>query len=231
MENSLIHELLEKLGIKPNKISYYIEALTHSSYANDHHLPYNYEKLEFIGDAVISLSTSDFLNSVNPNAKVGNLSKLRTIIVQSHSEITVAKALKLNHYFLIGNSFHINKNLDKIYEDVYEALIGAIYFDQGFDIAKQVVINTLCTDKNIKSALNFSTDYKSLFQELTKKYNKNTIKYLTTKLNDNAFTTKLYLDGICYGTGKGKKIKIAEQDAAKAAIKKLTEDIIPTTIK
>ena len=131
LDNKVITELLEKLGVEPKKYSLYVEALTHPSYANDHHLSYNYERLEFLGDSVISLIVAQFLYLNFPNAKVGELSKTRTMMVQSKAEALVANKIQLIKYLNIGNSLKNVKDYTKILEDAYEALIGAIYLDQG----------------------------------------------------------------------------------------------------
>ena len=139
-----IKNLFKKINISPKKYSLYYEALTHSSYSNENHLNYNYERLEFLGDAIISYYVTNYLFNVKPELKVGDMSKKKIIIVQSKSEIFAAKKLNLQEYVYLGKSlFNDKKNLDRIYEDVYEALVGAIYLDLGINKAADFIKNTL----------------------------------------------------------------------------------------
>lgn len=222
-QNKKILDLLTSLHIQPKKLSLYIEALTHPSYANDNHLDYNYEKLEFLGDAVINLAVADYLSTYNQQMSVGDISKIRILIVQSKSEVLAAQQLNLLDYMFLGKSLNDIDNPKKILEDGYESLMGAIFADQGYDIAKELIIKHLC--QNSKIIQNFANllDYKSKFQELMMKYNNHEIQYKTTKNADQSFTCKLYCNHICYGVGKGLQIKIAEQNAAKEACEKFSQ--------
>lgn len=224
-ENKPIFELLNQLNIEPQSISIYQEALTHASYANDKHLKYNYEKLEFLGDAVINLVVANYLYHHRSQLKVGELSKLRTMIVQSKSEVLAAQKLNLQKYMLIGNSFNKTSDLKKVLEDGYEALIGAIYLDQGYPTAQNIVVKQLCENSDLLKNYQSLMDYKSVFQELTMKYGKHEIQYKTTKNSNNTFTSKLYCNNICYGVGTGNRIKSAEQSAAKEACDKFSKEI------
>lgn len=211
-----ILNLLDKLKIKPNNLSIYIEALTHPSYANDVHLSYNYERLEFLGDSIISFIVAKYLYDIKPKLTVGNLSKTRTLLIQSKSEILAAKKIRLLDAVYIGKSFEKIKDFSKVLEDSFESLIAAIYLDQGLDKATKIV-NQLISNINLKQMPKNLVDYKSKFQELMMKYSKHDIKYEIIKDKKDNFIASLWCNGICYGKGKAKKVKEAEQRAAKIA--------------
>ncbi len=214
-----IKNLFKKINISPKKYSLYYEALTHSSYSNENHLNYNYERLEFLGDAIISYYVTNYLFNIKPELKVGEMSKKKIIMVQSKSEIFAAKKLNLQEYVYLGKSlFNDTKNLDRIYEDIYEALVGAIYLDQGISKATNFIKNTLI---KYYENLNFANqyDYKSKFQELMKEYSKNNIEYKLIRNSKDEYKVELWHSNIKYGSGTGKRIKEAEQNAAKEALK------------
>ncbi len=219
--NRELIELFKKLKITPKSYFLYIESLTHASYHNDNHLTYDYERLEFLGDQIISLVVCDYLYNINPKLSVGQMSKDKILIVQAKSEVLVAKELKLNKYIRIGKSVVNSKNgfNEKILEDVYEALMGAIYLDLGFNTAKRVITNTLIRCYKNHKLFNFF-DYKTKFQELMMKYNKHEIQYQIINNTPNNYEVELWCNNIKYGKGSGNKIKEAEQNAAKSAYKK-----------
>lgn len=220
MINNNISGLLQKLNINPNKISLYIEAMTHSSYANENGLNYNYERLEFLGDAIIGAVVSSHLYNSDKSLSSGEMTKKKILVIQSKTESKAAKALGLNDFLMLGNSF--NKEINQsILEDSYESLIGAVFLDQGIKAAEKMVIETLCSlvDGNIDENI---IDYKSKIQELTKQYSKKAITYKIANNQPNAYVVELWWNNIKYGQGVGKKIKEAEQNAAKEAYKKFT---------
>ena len=219
IDNRKITELLGHLGITPKSYSLYLEALTHPSYANDNHLPYNYERLEFLGDSVISLAVASFLYLNFPNARVGELSKTRTMMVQSKAEVLVANKINLLSYLYIGKSLAHISDYSKILEDAYEALIGAIYLDQGPHVAMKVVCDTICKEYK-EDTFKAHIDYKTEFQELMMKYGKGQILYRYEQSPDHQFLVKLYCNNICYGTGLAPRKKDAEQQAAHEACEK-----------
>ena len=221
MINNTFSELFKKLKIKPKCYSFYMEAMTHISFSNDNHLSYNYERLELLGDTIISLVVVQYLFDKIPKMSVGDITKTKIMIVQSKSEIMAAKQLNLKEYILLGNSIAHDKNHEKIFEDVYESLIGAIFLDLGLEVARRVVIETLCIPYE-KSKLNSLVDFKSKFQELMMKYGKKSIKYKVFKNAHDNYHAELWCNNIKYGTGIGKKIKEAEQLAAKEACNKFT---------
>ena len=219
--NKALVNLFNKLKITPKSYFLYIEALTHASYHNDKHLSYDYERLEFLGDQVISFVVCEYLFNQNPKLDVGQMSKDKILIVQAKSEVITAKNLNLNLYIKIGKSIANSKNNfnEKILEDVYEALMGAIYLDLGYNTAKRVITNTLISNYKTHK-LNNVFDYKTKLQEMMMKYNKHEIQYHVVNNKPNHYKVELWCNNIKYGIGSGTKIKEAEQNAAKAACKK-----------
>jgi ribonuclease-3 len=173
-------KLFQKFGIKPRNISLYEEAFIHTSYAYEHRLAYSYEKLEFLGDAVISLVVGEHLyRSHLDMATPGELSKARIIMVQSKTLIKAAKELGLDKLTLLGGAVQKSKNIsEKIYEDVFEAFIGAVYLDQGINVVRTVLKRTIIHYYEIHS-LNAFQDFKSLLQEYMQKFSKYDITYKT----------------------------------------------------
>ena len=219
--NKLLIELFKSLKITPRNYFLYIEAITHASYNNDNHLTYDYERLEFLGDQVISLVICEYLYNIKPKLKVGQMSKDKVLIVQAKSEVMAAKKLHLNRYIKIGKSvLNSNNNFnEKILEDVYESLMGAIYLDLGYNVVKRVITNTLIKCYKTHKLSNFY-DYKTKFQEIIMKYNKHEIQYRVVNNKPNNYQVELWCNNIKYGKGSGSKIKDAEQNAAKIACKK-----------
>lgn len=208
--------LFKRLNIQPKKYSLYLEAFTHISYANDIHEKYNYERLEFLGDAIISQIICEYLFEKKPQLSEGEMSQQKILIVQSKSEIYTAKKLNLSQYILLGKSLAHDSNHDKILEDVFEALIAAIYLDLGYLKAKEVIKNTLIKYFE-QSKFNKQIDYKSKIQELFRNYSQNKISYKLVRKSLNDCVVELWYGNVKQAVGEGKRIKDAQQNAAKKA--------------
>lgn len=224
-----LQPLFDKLLIKPKNYSIYIEALTHPSYRNIMNLNYDYQRLEFLGDAIIEKNVREFLFKKYPEKDEGEMTKIKIMIVQSHTEVLAAKSLELNKYILLQNSLVDEQgNIpEKILEDSFEALIAAIYFDLGEKTVYQVLKRTIIHFYEIHYLDKTSADYKSLFQEAVQKYGKKRIKYIchpyTDQNGEQKFKVELWTNNICYGVGHGSKKKDAERDAAMNAYNKLVK--------
>ena len=217
---NLSNWLTKHLAITPKNFSYYLEALTHKSYSNENGLNYSYQRLEYLGDAVINMLVAQYLYTKYPNKDEGFLTIYRQQIVQSTTEIAAAKKIGLQNHLLLGHGFIKNNNLNKILEDSFEALIGAIYLDLGLIFAKRVLLETLLNIKKSKiDELTF--DYKTFMQDKLVKYNNKKILYHTKQIDKNYFQSTLSFDKIIYGVGYGKNKKQAEKEAAKNAYNKL----------
>lgn len=198
--------------IKTNKI--YGEAFTHSSYANENNIKFNYERLEFLGDSILNFVVAEYL-FLNYNLPEGELSKKRASFVCEDALIHYSNSLNLKKYIKIGQ-MHKNNVIDSISADIFESLVGAIYIDKGIKEAKKFIYEVVIP--HIKNDKTFFNDYKSIIQEIFKEKE---ISYIVTKEtgkdHNKTFYVDLSINNIIYGSGVGKTIKEAEQAAAKKA--------------
>lgn len=212
--------LTKQLAITPKNFSYYLEALTHKSYSNENGLNYSYQRLEYLGDAVINMLVAQYLYFKYPHKDEGFLTISRQQIVQSKTEIAAAKKINLQNYLLLGHGFANSNDHDKILEDCFEALIGAIYLDLGIKFAKKVLLASLLSIK--KEKINeWTFDYKTFIQDKLVKFNNKKIMYHTKQIDKNHFESILSFNKIIYGKGQGQNKKQAEKEAAKNAYNKL----------
>lgn len=193
-------------------------AFTHTSYANEHRID-SYERLEFLGDAVLELITSEYFY-LNSHLKEGDMTKIRASYVCEHALATYAKEIGLNKYIRVGHGQLDNVN-DTIIADVFESVLGAIYLDCGYEVAKRYALDIITP--YIKNKTIFLMDYKSALQEMVQT-DKESLVYELVKeegpAHDKTFTVNVMIDDIVYGTGIGKSKKEAEQKAAYDAYKK-----------
>lgn len=193
-------------------------AFTHSSYSNEQHTK-NYERLEFLGDAVLQLIMSEYFY-LNTHLDEGEMSKKRASFVCEHALATYAKEIGLNKYIRVGHGQQHNVN-DTIIADVFESVLGAIYLDCGFDVAKRYAEEIILP--YVKKDVHFLGDYKSLLQEMVQTDKKSLSYELVSEsgpAHDKSFTVNVVIDHIVYGTGTGKSKKEAEQKAAFDAYQK-----------
>lgn len=204
-----------------------ITALTHRSALNERdNLKLSYERLEFLGDAILELIISDHLYHKYPDRPEGDLTNLRSQIVQTKTLATAAKKIKLDELIILsaGEKKAKGHQNPSLLADCFEAVIGAIYLDQGLEKTKKFIsINLLKNlDSLIKSA--HITDYKSNYQELVQRKLKITPTYKIIKAigpdHYKTFTVKVLLDGKPIAQGSGKSKQTAQQRAAKAALEK-----------
>ena len=220
MFNKIKKWLWETLNIIPHNLSLYITALTHSSYRNEHHLDYDYEKLEFFGDAIIGFLISKYLFLKYKNENEGFLTQKKIQLIQAKTLVFLAKKIKLDNFLLLGKGIQKLSNIDKIIEDAFEALIAAIYLDQNMEICQKIVKKIfLLAAENTISPLTY--DYKSFIQNKFINWNKvGKVKYLTKRLPNNLYRSSLWFNQIKYGEGFGMNKKTAEKQAAKSAYTK-----------
>ncbi len=217
-------ELFKKLGIKPKKMIYYDCAFQHSSYVNEHHLKSDYERLEFLGDAVLELASSDYLYN-HMDVKEGDMTKLRASYVCENALYEYSKDLDLSKYIKVGHGEEQDGGRFKkvILADIFESLMGAIYLDLGFDVAKKVILDIIVPYiENPK--ITFFSDYKSALQEFVQTEQKSLVYELVDEsgpAHNKSFTVTVKVDDIILGKGTAQSKKEAEQEAAKDAIEKL----------
>ena len=223
---SNVCDLLKKLHITYKDIAIYEQALTHPSYNGEVNTKHqDYEKLEFMGDAVLGYVTADLVYKNRPEMSEGNLTKLRSVLVSTKPLAAYARKIHLDEYVRIGHSITQTqvKESDKILENVFESLVGAIYLDAGLNSAYRFVKKVLLNDIISYDADNL-TDYKTKLQEEIQAEHRDAVQYVTVSqsgpAHDRTFTVQVKYNDIVLGTGTGKSKKKAEEMAAKDALSK-----------
>ena len=218
--------LLKNLHITYKNIGIYEQALTHPSYNGDANTKHqDYEKLEFMGDAVLGYVTADLVYKNRPEMSEGNLTKLRSVLVSTKPLANYARKINIPEYIRIGHSITLNqvKGSDKILENVLEALIGATYLDAGLKTAYKLIESLLLEDIKEYDADNL-TDYKSKLQEEFQAEHRDAVQYVTVETkgpaHDRTFKVQVMYNNIVLGEGTGKSKKKAEEMAAKSALSK-----------
>ena len=218
-------ELQEKIGYQFNNISLLKEALTHSSYANEHraqNIRYN-ERLEFLGDAVLSIVVSDYIFKNCPDLPEGELTKLRASLVCEKSLYEFAKKINLGNYLLLSKGERNNGGTDRpsILSDAFEALIAAIYIDGGMKSASKHILNFIIPEirNSKKKRIN---DYKTTLQEIIQKNPGEQLEYVLVEESgpdhNKHFVVEVHLNSNVIGKGGGRSKKEAEQQAAREAL-------------
>ena len=221
-------KLSERLGIKFHDLTLLDQALTHTSYANEAHnrrIQHN-ERLEFLGDAALELASSTYLFQHFPELPEGELSKARASVVCEPALHRRAAELSLGDFLLLGHGERLTGGAHRpsILADAFEAVIGAIYLDQGFDTAHEYVLNQLREELlEVDHGENIQ-DYKTILQEVVQRHPGQKAVYRQTGEEgpDHAkeFSLCVEVDGKILGEGKGRTKKAAEQNAARVALEK-----------
>ena len=238
MEKERVQKLKRLQKIIPynfKKLSLLNQAFTHTSYANENQDQeyLDNERLEFLGDAVIDLVISHLLMDAFPNYTEGDLTKLRSAIVNEKRFADLARELNLGEYLLLGRGEDHTKGRDKnsILADTYEALIAAIYLDRGyksvFKVIKRHFSDILTAAQNGDL---YHGDFKSKLQEYAQSVFRSTPQYISVNESgpdhNKSFEVNVILNNKVWGTGFGKSKKDSEQNAAREALKKLSEKAI-----
>jgi ribonuclease-3 len=219
-------QFLKEQKLQPKRIELYELAFTHTSVNYEHKgIGKDYERLEFIGDAFLSMVVADLVFRLHPEWSQGELSKTRAKLVQTENLVKIAKQLQLADYVTIGHSITREgvSQSKKILEDIFEAFIGAVYLDQGVDKAAKYVRGFF--EERIRHlTMDELTDYKTKLQEDMQAEFREAVHYETIKeegpAHEKIFTVHVKFKEITLGEGKGPSKKIAEQLAAKAALSK-----------
>ena len=211
-------EYLKNMGIEIKNKKLLETALTHSSYSNEHNCE-NYERLEYLGDAILEAATSDYL-FLNTNFSEGEMTKTRANFVCEKALATYSKDLGIDKYIRLGQGQMHFLN-DTIIADVFEAVAAVIYLDQGYDVVKKYLDDIIIP--YIKEKRDFNTDYKTMLQEAVQT-TRRSLEYVLLdeygEAHDKTFEMAVKIDNIVYGKGIGKSKKEAEQNAALDALKK-----------
>ncbi len=216
----------EKAGIVFKNKDLLKQAFTHRSYINesrDSKLEHN-ERLEFLGDAVLELVITDYLYGLLKDSNEGELTSLRSALVNADTCSRVAQTLDVNDFLLLsrGEAKDTGRARQYILANTLEAVIGAIYIDQGYEGAKKFILTHIAplTEEILKDGV--WIDSKSLFQEKAQEYKGITPVYKTVRESgpdhDKHFVVNVYIGNELYGEGEGKSKQDAEQEAARKAL-------------
>lgn len=199
-------------------------ALSHSSFANEDkkHRRSN-ERLEFLGDSVLSLVVSDFIFEHYAHMPEGELTKLRASLVCEKSLFEFAKKIRLGDFLMLGKGEEHTHGRERpsILADAFEAVIAAVYLDGGIEAARTHILRFI--PKNLNPRATGVTDYKTVLQEIVQKNPEEKVEYVLTDESgpdhDKKFTVAVMLNSNVIGEGTGKSKKNAEQMAAKESLK------------
>ncbi len=224
-----LYDFFKSFGIYPKNIELYEMAFTHSSFNSDartrHH---DYERLEFMGDSVLGFVIASLIYNYHPEMTEGAMTKARSTLVQTSSLAKKAREYHYDEYIRAGHSLTKEQALknDHILEDIFEAVLGAIYLDQGIEIATKYVVAMFESDVK-----NFTPtevkDYKSLLQEAMQAEYRESVTYKVISEkgppHDKTFEVEVYFNGQALGSGIGKSKKDAEKKAAQDALSKVAK--------
>ncbi len=222
LERTLHYSFLDKRLIET--------ALTHSSFANERGpgVQYN-ERLEFLGDAVLSIVVSDYIFKNLTDMPEGELTRVRATLVCEKSLCDLARAIHLGDYLRLGRGEDLSGGRDRpsILADAFEAVIAAIYLDGGMEAASAFILRNMSSLLSNRTYTPF-VDYKTRLQEIVQQNPEDQLEYHLAGEEgpDHAkiFTVQVILDNNVFSTGRGRSKKAAEQDAAKEALRLMGEE-------
>lgn len=223
MSEDRLRELEQKIGYCFRNKQLLRQAVTHSSYANEQKINKsgNYERLEFLGDAVLELVSSDFIYHVHPDMAEGQMTKYRAALVCEPALAFCARQIGLETYILLGKGEEATggRGRDSIISDVMEAVIGAVYSDSGMEEAKAYIHRFILSDLEHKQLF---YDAKTVLQEEVQRENKGTLHYELVREegpeHDKNFVVEAKVGDVRVGFGSGHSKKAAEQKAAYEAL-------------
>lgn len=218
-------QLQSKLGIVFQNENLLKQAFTHSSYVNEHHrkADQDNERLEFLGDAVLQITISQYLFQKRPLLTEGEMTKLRATIVCEPSLVAFAESLDFGSYILLGKGEELTggRTRPALLADVFEAFVGALYLDQGLEVVKRF-FDQFIIPKIERGEVTTVKDHKSLLQELVQQDNIGELQYVIVEergpAHNREFVSEVHLNGRCIGRGFGRSKKEAEQKAAEEAL-------------
>ena len=221
-----------RLNYKFNNIELLKNALVHSSYANEvRGNTHSNERLEFLGDSVLSIIVAEHIFHKYPNMPEGELTRMRASLVCEKTLCAFSRELGIGEYLLLGRGEDKNggRERDSILADAFEAVLAAIYLDGGMKAAKAHIMNTVLRDLEHYSDEDSFKDYKTTLQEIIQRNPEESVTYIlvdeTGPDHNKQFTVAVKLNSNVIGTGTGKSKKQAEQMAAHQALKLMGEDV------
>lgn len=230
LDQQQIAVLEERFGVEIHSASLYEQALIHRSYLQVANTPHNRsnERLEFLGDSILGMVTAEYLFYNNRDVLEGELTKMRSWIVNKNSLAVCAKALKLDEVLFLSYSAKqsLQRGNDGMLADALEAVIAAIYLDRGFDEVRKFIVEKLLPIM-VQESLVHDTNYKSLLLENVQSKGLGSPRYVVVNEegpdHEKQFTVEVFVEDKSLGIGTGKNKKEAEQQAAEEAMKKASK--------
>lgn len=210
-------KVFNKLDINPTNMNLYSAAVTHSSFTNENPSYPDYERLEFLGDAVLEIIISEFLYKER-HLEEGVMTRMRATYVCEEACATYAKEIGLEDDIRVGSGEEVNQT---ILADVFEAFVAALYLDQGYEFTRDFVLNIIID--YIDRGVDFLHDYKSTLQEFVQTVKKSIIYEVIDEkgpAHNKTFTSIVKIGGIVMGKGTAGSKKASEQEAARDALSK-----------
>ncbi len=230
-EQQSLETLQQKIGYKFKNEKLLYEALSHSSFANENKKSRNSnERLEFLGDSVLSIVVSDYIFKHFTHIPEGELTKLRASLVCESSLFEFAKKIDLGSHIFLGKGEEMTGGRERpsIISDAFEAVIAAIYLDGGMEAVAPYILSFIPKDITPKGSSSFH-DYKTSLQEIIQKNPEEKIEYFLKSESgpdhDKKFTVQVLLNNNVIGEGTGRSKKTAEQAAAKEALALMGIDV------
>ncbi|MFA4966905.1 MAG: ribonuclease III [Candidatus Margulisiibacteriota bacterium] len=224
-----LQELEKKLGISFFNKALFNQCLTHSSFAHEAGIPDN-ERLEFLGDAILKLVTSEYLYNKFPTKPEGDLTKIRAAVISDDTLAKVASAVKLGEYLLLSENEKKTGGARRKSNvaNAFEALLGALYIDAGIGKARDFILDFLREEVEMVSQEGYISDYKSTLQEYVQKQKWDLPQYRVIgesgPRHKRVFEIGVKIKGKIMGRGKGANKKEGEQKAAEEALKLLKRE-------
>lgn len=222
-----IVEYLKNKGIECKNVELIKQAFIHSSYVNEHkQAGHDNERLEFMGDAVLQIWTSDHLFKLEPPLKEGKMTTLRAQLVCEKALASYVRKLGLNKFLMLGQGEEKTggRDRDSIIADMFEAMLGAVYLDTGMT-SIDIILDEVISPYLVNPEEEIMVDYKTKLQEYIQADTRKFVTYEVIKVqgpsNKPEFEIQVRVDDIILGVGKGNSKKKAEQNAAKDAFDKM----------
>ena len=211
-------DFLEARGITIKNNYLLMQALTHTSYSNEHGVP-SYERLEFLGDAVLELATSEYFYLYYKGDE-GKMTKTRASYVCEEALVEYSREIGLDKLIRLGNG--VKDDTPSIIADCFESVLAVVFLEHGYSVAKKYVMDII--RPYVENGHKFIEDYKTYLQEVLQSQQK-TLEYVVTNeegpQNDKIYEVDCLVDNLVFGHGRGHSKKEAEQKAAKDAISKM----------
>lgn len=227
MKKDSLKAFIQKYHISDASLYLVEEALTHSSYANEHNTKHN-ERLEFLGDSVLNMLVAEEIFKNYKNMAEGEMTKLRAASVCEEANAMYARSIDLSDMLKLGHGEEMSggRFRDAILNDAFEALIAAIYLTEGINKTREILKDVVFPNIGKITDSSF-IDYKSKLQEYVQSETREALIYKEIsevgRPHDKTFTMAVYLDDVKLGIGIGKSKKQAEQLAAKQALEKMAK--------